>query len=121
MKGGKSSFVGCHLLCRELVNSSACVYIMVWDEDCNIANETEVVGETSSNARTEPTAERGLHRAFNTGPCCIKMVQGNKLAISNANAFPPQCPVPCYPPVSSSISAQSSFSLLPTWLKKYQH
>lgn len=49
------------------------------------------------------------------------MVQGNKFANSNANAFPPQCPVPCYPPVSSSISAQSSFSLLPTWLKKYQH
>lgn len=95
---------------------------MVWDEDFNIAKETEVFGETISNARKSTCGrQRTHHCVFSMGLCRIKMVQGNKLANSNANPFPALCPVPCYSPVSSSIPAQSCFSLLATWLKKYQH
>lgn len=39
MKVGKSCFVGCYLLCRDLVNSSACIHVVVWDEDCSTAEK----------------------------------------------------------------------------------
>lgn len=60
MNEEKSNFEGCHLFCRELVNSTF-IYIMVWDEDCHIAKKRlKLLQETASNARREPMKERGL-------------------------------------------------------------
>jgi len=52
----------------------------------------------SVNARKEPVVERGLGTVWCTGLCCTRVVQGNKFAGSNVNAFPPHCLVGCYPP-----------------------
>lgn len=57
----KSSFVSCHLLSREVIHSSACIYIMILDEDFNIAKKRLKLLEKQFQMQEKaPMAERGL-------------------------------------------------------------
>lgn len=83
-------------LCGKLVNSSACVYTKVWDEDCNTTKNAEDVGEATSNARKEPVAERGLGTVHSTQDSAVsKWPKATNLLIVLGMRFHlgVQCPV----------------------------